>query len=51
MKQAKNEKFYELLLLNNPEELKKWLILNGKVNKPVAPVMFIDREKLDKGDE
>jgi hypothetical protein len=51
MKNEKKNSFFELLLLNNPEELKNWLILNGKGNKPTAAISFTDKKKLDKGDD
>ena len=39
--------FFELLINNNKEEIKKFVIENGKEGKPFCPLLF---EKENKGE-
>jgi hypothetical protein len=40
----KIDEFFELLILNNEKELKKFLVENGKAPKVVAAIRFINQE-------
>ncbi len=33
--------FFQLLILNNSNDIKNFLMMNGKAPKPVCPVRFI----------
>lgn len=48
----KNE-FTKLLYLNSKEKVKQFLISNGKLPKPVCPIVFIkdEEEKIIEGNE
>lgn len=37
--------FFDLLILNNEEKIKEYLLVNGKAPKPVCPIMFIRNDE------
>lgn len=39
---AEKRNFFELLILNNENEIKDFLMMNGKAPKAVCPVRFIN---------
>ena len=38
--------FFELLILNNEDQIKEFLMVNGKAPKAVCPVRFLGKEDL-----
>lgn len=38
-------KLMEILINNNEDELKEFLLLNGKNPKPICPIRFIKKEE------
>ena len=38
--------FFELLILNNENQIKEFLMMNGKAPKAVCPVRFLGKEDL-----
>lgn len=51
MKNIKKSKFFELLLLNDNEKLKDYLISNGKEPKVISPISFKNKEDIQKDDK
>ena len=48
---SKNKKinnFFELLCLNDSKQLSKFLMENGKGPKVICPIMFVDKEIIEK---
>lgn len=43
----KNNEFFELLCLNSKDELRKFLLENGKGPKPKCPVQFVKENNED----
>ena len=39
--------FFELLVLNNEDELRKFVNANGKAPKPVCPIRFIRNQETE----
>lgn len=39
------DEFMDVLMNNNAEEIKKYLLKNGKKPKPIAPFYFIKKDK------
>ena len=51
MQKMNNSEFIELLCLNNPEKLKKFLIMHGKQPKAVCPIEFFDKDEYKNNDD
>ena len=55
MKRSKKKglSFIEVLSNNNEDEMREYLLLNGKKPKPIAPFYFLPKEELsnDKSEE
>lgn len=45
----KNNEFFELLCLNSKDELRKFLLENGKGPKPKCPVQFVKENNNEDG--
>lgn len=39
--------FFELLILNNPDQIHDFLMTNGKRPKPVCPIRFLSKEEIE----
>ena len=50
-KKQKIDSFFELLCLNDSKELSKFMMDNGKGPKPFCPIMFVDKEEIEKEKE
>ena len=48
MEKLKNKTLYDILIENNEENLKNFLISKGKNPKPICPIQFINKEKENK---
>ena len=44
MKKSVSKNFIDVLLDNNEEEMREYLLLNGKKPKPISPFYFIKEE-------
>lgn len=52
-KSKKGMNFIDVLISNNEEEMRKYLLLNGKKPKPISPFYFLPKEEYnnDKSEE
>lgn len=51
MKSGTRSEFYNILVQNNEEEIREYLIKHGKNPKHICPIQFIIKKEEDKNNE